>query len=145
MEIVERALNNFKQDKAHWGRIYQKAKEDLNFLSDEQFAQWDWTDASRRYDSGRPVLTIDQLSQFVHQVVNDIRMNTPSIGVIPAGDEASVETAEIYKGLIRNIEYISQAELRPVYVGQPRNCGGGQKAGSQTGRSQYETLQPRIV
>lgn len=110
MSVVTRADSLYKRDKDHWGEIYQKAENDLRFMGDDLFAQWDEQDAENRYSSGRPVLTIDQLGQFVHQVVNDIRMNTPTIGVIPAGGESSQETAEIFKGLIKNIEYNSQAD-----------------------------------
>lgn len=110
MSVIERAKQKYQIDESHWKNIYLAAERDLDFLSDDLYAQWDFEDANRRADSGRPVLTIDQLSQFIHQVANDIRMNTPAIAVIPSGDEASVETAEIYKGLIRNIEYKSQAD-----------------------------------
>lgn len=110
MSVIERAKQKYQIDESHWKNIYLAAEQDLDFLSDDLYAQWDFDDANRRADSGRPVLTIDQLSQFIHQVANDIRMNTPAIAVIPSGDEASVETAEIYKGLIRNIEYKSQAD-----------------------------------
>lgn len=110
MSIVDRVSKLFEQDQSHWKEIYLAAEDDLAFQSDEKFAQWDADAAQARYDSGRPVLSIDQLGQFIHQVSNDIRMNTPTIGVIPSGGEASQETAEIYKGLIRNIEYKSQAD-----------------------------------
>jgi hypothetical protein len=109
-DIIKRARENYKRDYTHWSEIYQKARDDLFFLSDDQYAQWDEKDWRERTSTGRPALTIDQLSQFVHQVANDIRQNTPSINVIPAGKEADVETAEIFKGLIRNIEYVSNAD-----------------------------------
>lgn len=41
---------------------------------------------------------------------NDIRMNTPSIDVIPHSGGADIETAEIYQGLIRDIEQNSGAD-----------------------------------
>ena len=94
----------------YWGPRYDKARDDLYFLSDDPYAQWDRKSAEARKNSNRPVLTIDQLSQFVNQVSNDIRMNTPSIDIIPDGNGASVETAEIFQGLIRNIEQKSNAD-----------------------------------
>jgi hypothetical protein len=108
-KIVESARKNYKSDSQAWSDIYQKGKDDLFFLSDDEFAQWNGKEAKARADTGRPILTIDQLSQFVHQVANDIRQNTPSINVIPSntGDE---ETADVFKGLIRNIEYVSAAD-----------------------------------
>lgn len=109
-DIIETAQELFKKDKAHWGEIYDKAREDLRFLSDDEHAQWDDADYTARVSSGRPTLTIDQLGQFVHQVANDIRANTPTINVIPGGKQSSVEVADVYKGLIRNIEYASGAD-----------------------------------
>ncbi len=109
-DIVSIARKLYKKEKEAWWDIYQKAKNDLRFLSDDEYAQWDPRDAQARVLDGKPVMTIDQLGQFCHQVVNDIRMNTPSIGVIPADGEAKDETAEVLKGLIRNIEYNSSAD-----------------------------------
>lgn len=108
-DLIKEIRNNFKIDQEHWRPIFEKATEDLYFLSDEKYAQWDEKDFNARSDIGRPALTVDQLSQFIHQVVNDIRMNTPSITVIPDNDDADVDTAEIIKGLVKNIEYKSRA------------------------------------
>lgn len=110
-KTLERAKDRYKTAKDGWSDVYSKAVDDQNFLSDEPFAQWDKEEATSRTRVKRPVLTIDQLGQFIHQVVNDIRMNTPSIRVMPDGDDADVETAEIYEGLIRAIEYNSNADV----------------------------------
>jgi hypothetical protein len=107
---VKLAQDRFQVDKEYWSDIYEKAKEDQFFLSDDQFAQWSEEDYQSRVRTGRPAITIDQLGQFVHQVVNDIRINTPTINVLPSGGDASVEVAEVYKGLIKNIEYASNAD-----------------------------------
>lgn len=109
-DIVERAQDNYKRDMDHWSEHYRKAREDLEFLSDDEFAQWDPKDYQARVSAGKPAITVDQLSQFTHQVINDARMNTPSINIIPADSESSTENAEIIKGLIRNIEYVSGAD-----------------------------------
>jgi hypothetical protein len=109
-DIVERAQDNYKRDKEHWGDTYRKALDDLEFLSDDDFAQWDPKDYQARVQAGKPAITVDQLSQFCHQVINEARMNTPSIGIIPADGESSMENAELIKGLIRNIEYVSGAD-----------------------------------
>lgn len=110
MDVIETAKDLFKADKEGWADPYRLAKEDLHFLSDDEFAQWDQADALARKETGRPAITIDQLGQFIHQVSNDIRMNTPTINVIPGDNRASEETAEVYKGLIKKIEYHSNAD-----------------------------------
>lgn len=109
-DFVTDALKKASNCYEYWQPVYDKAQDDLRFQSDDPYAQWDRKDAEARKRSGRPVLTIDQLSQFVNQVSNDIRMNTPSIDILPDGDDADDETAEIFQGLIRNIEYKSNAD-----------------------------------
>jgi hypothetical protein len=108
-DIVDNAIKEFEKDREYWQPIYDRARADLYFLSDAVDAQWDADDIKARERSGRPVLTIDQLGQYVNQVVNDIRKNTPSIEVIPDtdGDE---ETADIQQDLIRDILYNSDAD-----------------------------------
>lgn len=108
--ILARAKRDAEKAKNGWSEIYQKAKEDLEFLSDEPDAQWDKEEYKARKGTGRPVISVDQASQFVHQVVNDIRMNTPTINCIPHTGGADVETAEIFDGLIKDIEYQSGAD-----------------------------------
>ena len=110
IDLIKQAQDNLKRDQSAWSEVYDRAREDALFLSDEQFAQWDEEDYNERVATGRPALTIDQLGQFVHQVANDIRINTPTINVIPAGEDSDVETAEAYKGLIKAIEYSSNAD-----------------------------------
>ena len=109
-DIVKEALKKANECHEYWQPIYDKARDDLFFQSDDPYAQWDRKDAEARRKSGRPVLTIDQLAQFVNQVSNDIRMNTPSIDVDPAGMGADPEIAEIFQGLIKDIENKSGAD-----------------------------------
>lgn len=109
-DIVETAKKRLKRDQDAWRDIYDKASDDLHFLSDDDFAQWDEKDYWERVRTNRPALTVDQLGQFIHQTANDIRMNTPTINVLPGDSDASEESAEVFKGLIREIEYRSNAD-----------------------------------
>jgi len=61
--------------------------------------------------NARPCLTINKLPQHVRQVTNDQRQNRPSGKVIPADDRADVEVAEVFNGVVRHIEYISDADV----------------------------------
>lgn len=108
--FVDKAKKSHKADKEYWAKIYRAGIDDAKFLSDDPYAQWMKGDYVDRVSTGRPAITIDQLSQFIHQVANDIRMNTPTINVIPSGYESDPETAEAYKGIIKNIEYSSNAD-----------------------------------
>lgn len=109
-DIFDQALAHYESAKDGWREINEKAVADQYFLSDEPYAQWDEREAQSRLSVNRPVVEIDQLSQFVHQVANDIRQNTPAIHVLPVGDDTDVETAEMIAGRIKAIEYKSNAD-----------------------------------
>ncbi|MBP7662292.1 MAG: hypothetical protein KA770_00285 [Shewanella sp.] len=109
-DILDLANKRVKKAKDSWSEVYQAAKDDLHFLSDKPHAQWDSKEASDRITIGRPALQIDQLTQFIHQVSNDIRMNTPTIKIIPDGLDSDPETAEAIAGRIKAIEYKSNAD-----------------------------------
>ena len=84
-------------------------------LDDLKFArmgeQWPETVKKQREAEGRPCLTINRLPAFCRQVVNDARQNKPTIKTRPADSDADPQTAEIYNGLIRNIEQSSNADV----------------------------------
>jgi len=84
-------------------------------LDDLRFArlgeQWPKEMEAKRRRDGKPCLTINRLPAFIRQVVNDARQNKPSITVHPADSKSDPETAEIISGLIRNIEYASDADV----------------------------------
>jgi hypothetical protein len=84
------------------------AKDDITFARDG--VQWPEQIAKQREAEGRPCLTINKMPAFIRQVVNDARQNKPSIKVHPADSGADPEVAEILNGLIRNIEYTSNAD-----------------------------------
>jgi len=109
-DLLEKAKNRYKACSESWSDIYLRAKEDLDFISDRDGCQWDDRDYNDRTNVGRPAIQIDQLTQFCHQVVNDIRMNTPNINIIPADMDSDPETAEMIEGRIKAIEYKSMAD-----------------------------------
>ena len=73
--------------------------------------QWPADVYKQRMQERRPCLTINKMPAFIRQVVNDARQNKPSIKVHPVGSGADKETAAIYDGLIRNIQYTSNADV----------------------------------
>jgi hypothetical protein len=87
----------------------QWAIDDLRFARLGE--QWPERVRKDREAEGRPCLTINRLPAFVRQVVNDARQNKPAIRVRPADSSADPKTAEIYNGLIRNIESVSNADV----------------------------------
>lgn len=86
------------------------ARSDLIFLKGGQ-NQWDERAVTLREAAGLPMITVNTLPAFLHQVTNDQRMNTPMIKVHPVDDDADIETARVIQGLIRHIEYDSNADV----------------------------------
>lgn len=86
-----------------------------DWVEDMRFARlgehWPAEVKRQRELEGRPCLTFNRFPAFMRQVTNDARQNRPAIAVHPVGDGADQETAEILQGLIRNIEYSSQADV----------------------------------
>lgn len=121
-DILERARKEFDRAK--------EAEEDnrTEFLDDLRFARLDehWPEQilNQRRLEGRPALTIPKLPAFIRQVVNDARQNKPAVKVHPVDSEADVETAEIFNGLIRHIEYSSNADVA-YDTGVENAVGGG--------------------
>lgn len=82
--------------------------EDLRFLAGDH---WSDKDKRQRQIDRRPCLTINKLPTFLHQVTNDQRQNVPSIKVSPVDSSADVKTAEVIQGMVRHIEYSSNADV----------------------------------
>lgn len=87
----------------------REAEDDIRFARLGE--QWPAKVVEERQKEGRPALTINKLPAFIRQVVNDARQNKPSIKVHPVDSNADKATAEIYDGLIRNIETTSSADV----------------------------------
>ena len=93
--------------------------DDLRFYAGSPDNHWQWPAdvlATRGAVQGqtinaRPTLTINKLPQHVRQVTNDMRQNRPGARVIPVDDDADVEVADIFNGMIRHIEYMSDADV----------------------------------
>lgn len=109
-DVIQRALKRSEKAQEALVEVYRKAREDMRFISDTPGAQWDESDYSHRIKRAKPCLEIDQLKQFINQVANDSRMNTPNITIIPHAGGADIETAEIIQGIIKDIEYYSNAD-----------------------------------
>lgn len=85
----------------------REALTDLKMLAGEQ---WDEQAKRLRESENRPALTINKLQTFVHQVTNNQRQNSPGIKVHPVGEGSDKDGAEVRQGLIRHIEYDSNAK-----------------------------------
>jgi hypothetical protein len=109
LDLAVSALSESREDET----------DDLRFYAGSPDNQWQWPAdvlATRGAVQGqtinaRPCLTINKLPQHVRQVTNDMRQNRPGAKVIPVDDRADVAVADIFNGMIRHIEYISDADV----------------------------------
>jgi len=99
--------------RGRWDRAMDREREnmrlaydDLDFLAGNQ---WPVDVAAMRNAEGRPVLTNNQMPQFVHQVTGEIRQMRPAIKVVGVDDQADPKLADLREGMIRYIENRSDA------------------------------------
>lgn len=106
-ELIAEAKERLRIAQQVDGDNRDNARDDLKFLAGNQ-----WNEKAKRARelTGRPCLTINKLPTFLHQVTNDQRQNVPGIKVSPVDDNADEKVAEILQGLIRHIEYSSNAD-----------------------------------
>lgn len=101
-ETLERFCDYSEADR----RNREDALDDLKHISGDQ---WDAAARSSRERSGRPVLTVNKLPQFINQIAGDIRMAQPAIEPVPVDEDTDPVMTEIMDGIIRSIEYQSKA------------------------------------
>lgn len=101
----------------------EEALDDLQNLAGQQ---WPDNIKAEREGNNRPVLTINRLPQFLRQVTGDLRNMNPSINILPGDHAANKDTAEIIEGLIRQIQYRSDASSVYERAGESAAaCGAG--------------------
>ena len=118
-DLLETARSRMRIAIAAYSESREDELDDLRFAAGSPDNQWQWPAdvlATRGSVQGqtinaRPCLTINKLPQHIKQVTNDQRQNRPAGKVIPADDKADIEVAEIFDGIVRHIEYISDADV----------------------------------
>jgi hypothetical protein len=110
-KVVEEARGRFKKAKDWEQGSRNRYKADVRFCegdSDNKY-QWESTIYEARVGRDAPALTINKTRQHCLQIVNDARQNKAQIRIRPVGDGATYEAAEVFEGVCRHIEYISNA------------------------------------
>ena len=95
------------EDEKH---LRDKFVSDLRFASPDGEDQWDARVKQQREAAQRPVMAFPRCHTFVQQVSNEARQNKPQIKFSPRLD-ADKDTAEVYEGLARYIQYASSAQV----------------------------------
>lgn len=108
-DTMKDAFEQFKQASDAESENRNNAKDDIRFARLAE--QWDESIRQQREREGRPMLTINRMPAFARQVINDARLNKPSILVRPATGGANRLTANVFDGLIRHIQNQSSAHI----------------------------------
>jgi hypothetical protein len=118
-EILATARSRLDMAVSCYSESREDEIDDLRFYAGSPDNHWQWPAdvlqtrgaVQGQTINARPTLTINKLPQHVHQVTNDQRQNRPGAKVIPVDDKADVKVAEIFNGMIRHIEYMSDADV----------------------------------
>ncbi len=112
--------DRFMAMSSYWSIIHETALEDDNFMAGEQ-----WPEQVRkdREEARRPILTYNLLPSFTRQILNKVRQERPQVRVTPVEsdryqtpDMSNVQgtkdysLADVFMGVIRNIEHRSRAD-----------------------------------
>lgn len=113
--IVREAKDRFTKCVSWEADARKKFIDDVKFVNGDAENLWQWPDSVRQSRGigtrdERPCLTINKTAQHCLQIENDARQNKTSIKVHPTGNEATYEAAQMYEGIFRHIEYISNAQ-----------------------------------
>lgn len=119
--FLDDALEKFKLAQEAWSTIHDQYVDDVLFAKGEQ---WDEQIRKRREAEGRSTLVVDKIGANIRYIVNNARMNIPSIATHPVTGGSNKNTAKIFDGIIKYIEYSSNS--KEVYSNTLKQvCNGG--------------------
>lgn len=107
----------FAFDTGEWNAIRDEGTQDMQYAAGDP---WDPKDREDRRKAGRPCLSVDELNQYLNQVVNEVRSNKRAVKFTPIGDGATDQSAQFYADKMREIEYRSRAQV--AYTTGFENC-----------------------
>lgn len=111
-DIVTEAQERFTRANEYQADAHRHYVADMQFANGDDDNKFQWSDnvSVGRSSAGRPALTVNKTRIHCLQIINDARQNPVQVRVNPVGDDATYEAAQIYEGIIRHIEYISNAQ-----------------------------------
>ncbi len=111
-KILAEAKRRFQRCESWESTARRRFLQDVKFVNGDAYNHYQWPDDVRTQRDGqeRPCLTVNKTRQHCLQIINDARQNKTSIKIKPVGDDASYDAAQIYEGLVRRIEYLSNAD-----------------------------------
>lgn len=114
-QIVREAMKRFNICATWENDSRLRFIEDVKFCNGDSDNLWQW-DSMARNARGygtideRPCLTINKTRQHCLNIINDAKQNKPGVKVKPVGNGATYDAAQVFEGICRHIEYISNAQ-----------------------------------
>ena len=111
--IVDEARRRFSRCSEWESPSRERFIEDLKFSYGDADNGYQWPNAVRRsrdVDS-KPCLTLNIIRQHNLQIINDAKRNKSEVTVLATGGGATSDSAEVYRNLLSDIQYNSQAQL----------------------------------
>lgn len=110
-EILTEAKARFQRCQDFESDFRKLFVDDIKFCNADSDNGYQWPEAMRRQrdKDARPCLTINKTRQHALMVINEAKENKPSVRVSAVGGDASYDSAQVYEGVIRHIEYQSNA------------------------------------
>jgi hypothetical protein len=124
--IIDEAKYRFKRAQAWEGGFLKLYNEDVKFANGDSDNGWQWPDNIKRDRdfSNRPCLTINKTKMHVLMLANEARQNQPQPHIKPVGDRVSYQAAEIWEGLLRHIQYVSNGDAVRMQAKESQLEGG---------------------
>lgn len=120
-DFLEDTRKRYDNAKAIWEPVFAKFKADIEF---ENGDMWDSSLKSKRKVNNLSCLTVNKISSKVKYIVNNARACMPAIKVKPIRDGASENTAKVFDGIIKSIEYQSNAKQARINAHKSNVIGG---------------------
>lgn len=107
--LLEEIRERYSDDVLQWQEIRDAGDADMLMIAD---GPWPKDERIARGDkeNPRPCESFDELGQYLNQTIGDMRQNKRAVKVSPTGNGANDQTALKRSGMIRQIEYDSNAQ-----------------------------------
>lgn len=110
---IVREAHKFYEDGIAWeSDARANYVDDVKFEAADNKNNWQWPQSilNDRQIQDRPTLTINKTREHCLQVINDARQNKVEVKFSPTSGGATYEASQVLEGIVRHIEYRSNAD-----------------------------------
>ena len=107
IELIDELIEKYQSARDAWRTIAEEYHADIRFAAGDQ---WDEGEKRQREDENLSCQVYNQLPSKINFVVNNGLDNMPQAKIHPVSDTANANTAKVIDGIIKNIEYQSNAK-----------------------------------